>query len=98
MFFEWLTGRAARREEREAYLKAITVVAESAQAQTAMISQWLGLLNSQESVKGWTVTDKDQWLEEQKRNSPESFVGMPVAIADDPQAQIAWLEETVGSL
>lgn len=100
-WWDRISGAAERREQRIAYLEALTIVADASRAQSQLLETWVKSFqvpSGAEAQKGWTVTDRDLWLEEQKTEHPEHFVGMPPAIADDPQAQMQWLEDQIGVL
>jgi|SRR6478609_5976497 len=99
-FIDWLLGRKERREERDAYLAAIRAVADASTAQSEMFQAWLDSFKSQTdaNAKGWTVTDRDQYLDELSREKPELFVGMPPDLRNDPSAMEEWLGQEIMNL
>lgn len=94
-----LSGARERREVRDAYLAALTTVADASASQTQMIHDWLRSFNTTgEPSKGWAVTAADEWLQEMKDEHPERFAGMPPTIEGDEHAQIDWLTSQAGEL
>lgn len=94
------SGNRERRESRQAYLEALAVVASASERQTEMISIWLNSFNhtNAEPSKGWTVDGREEWLQEQKDEHPEKFIGMPVGFADSVDDQVSWLESQMEHL
>ena len=93
-FLQRVFGVDARQQEREAYLKALTLVVEAQKAQSDLFREWIGMFktNASDTPKGWTNDDRRLWLEEVKAEKGEEF--FPPGTPDD---QIEWLTQQVGS-
>jgi hypothetical protein len=103
MFIEvvdWLTGRRARREEREAYLKALEVIAKASEANANNIKAYFDMVKaSYDSAsamsKGWTNTDHKQAIDELFESKPDLKARLPKEIEGDYMAIEAWLGEEI---
>jgi hypothetical protein len=96
-FFDFITGRASRREEREAYMAALSAVVSASMAQTELFRSWLDSFKqaSGEPQKGWTQTDREQVIDEILSERPYLKEKMPLGVEGDYAAMEEWLNNEI---
>lgn len=99
-FIDWLLGRAERRAEREAYLKALETVALASKANADALHSYFDMVKSsyaaaEAATKGWTVTDQSQAVDEFLDSHNDLRSRLPEEIAKDPKAVEAWLMQEI---
>lgn len=98
-FVEWITGRKARREERDAYMAALQSVTQASMEQSKMLSAWFqSMAAASAPQKGWTQTDREQALDEILQERPALAAKIPETIKGDYTAIEQWMNEELLSI
>lgn len=100
-FIEWITGRKARREDRDAYMAALTAVTQASLAQSQLLTSWLQSFTAAAqgpAQKGWTQSDREQAIDEILAERPALQARIPEAIKGDYHAIESWLGEELMQL